>query len=483
VNAAAQAPDLDLILPPQEAPRLLRLPELAAHRTGHARGQAQELIWHDTAEGSLAAAGLILCERRRGRARAWRLMPLHAAVPGTLPAPLAEAAAPEEVSPPLPPGLLPIAAASMTLRRVDLAPACGVAALSVLEGRLRAVTGDRPFCRVVLHGAKTVTLALALAAALPLTAAPETLGTMALTLVGRGPPPAEPPLFTATQTVSEAFAILLARQAEVLLRLAPEAAGGEMTEPVHQMRVALRRLRSALALFRRAADGPELQELNSSLKNLSQYLGPARDWDVFAAGVGQALAEAFPGDRAVTRLLAAVARKRAESYARLRVYLDSPEFRALGIRLAWLPAARPWEEATNMPALAEPLGNFAAAALSRRLARVLEPGADLGALSPEALHDLRIQAKRLRYAAEFFAPLYPARAARRFIRRIAAVQDRLGHLNDGTVATQLLEALGGAERGHAAGLVRGFLAAGRPRAAARAARAWRRFRRMDPFWA
>lgn len=479
---------LDLELPPGEAARLARLPALAAYRAGRARSVAVEVVWHDTPDGDLAADGLVLSERRIGRTRIWRLASLHAALPGTPPAMVVEGASVAALGHPLPAPLLPVAAFAGRLRNLPFDAAnAGAAALSVLEGRLRAVADEHPVCRIRLHDVAEPTSALVLAETVALTVAGETLAEAALRVAGRTVPPPDLPSLAPGQSVSEAFAALLGRQTGVLLRLAPVAASGDGTEPVHQMRVALRRLRSALKLFRRAVDGSALQALKPDLKALSRHLGPARDWDVFANGTGQAIAEAFPDDRAVARLLDAAARKRAESYAALAAYLNSVAFRTLGIRLAWLAAQRPWEaqppaDDAQAAARAMPLADFAARALTRRLAAVMAPGADLAALNAEALHALRIEAKRLRYAAEFFAPLHAPRPVRRFVRRVTALQDRLGQLNDGTVAAGLMAALGGAERGYAAGVVRGFVAAAHPRAKAKALRAWQRLRRLQPFW-
>ena len=181
-------------------------------------------------------------------------------------------------------------------------------------------------------------------------------------------------------------------------------------------------------------------------------------------------------------------RRRRESYASLRQYLAGPGFREITIRLAALAALRPWEATAagaeeQSAVLAQPLADFAAHALARRLARAEEAGETLATLTGAELHALRIRLKRLRYTAEFFAPLYPARPARRFIRRLARLQDRLGRLNDATVADALLGQLDGGRRSYAAGVVRGFLAAGEARARKRLDRAWRRFRRLSPFWA
>ena len=101
------------------------------------------------------------------------------------------------------------------------------------------------------------------------------------------------------------------------------------------MRVALRRLRSALALFRRAVvRAPSSTSRRPALRVLAHALGPARDWDVFGTGTGEAVAAAFPADAAVTRLTAAAARRRDACYAELRHVLDGAAFRRLGITLA-----------------------------------------------------------------------------------------------------------------------------------------------------
>jgi CHAD domain-containing protein len=260
------------------------------------------------------------------------------------------------------------------------------------------------------------------------------------------------------------------------------------------MRVALRRLRSAISLFHAVVGGVGLDAVNDDLRALSRVLGPARDWDVFCAGTGRAVGASFVDDRAVARLLAAAERHRLAGYAALRAHLASPAFRLLGIRFACLVALRPWERAAapepadaaaaKQAALRDaPLAAFAARALARRLDRVREPSDDFSDLPVEALHALRIQSKRLRYAAEFFAPLFPRKETRRFIRRVGALQERLGTLNDGAVVEGLMAQLGGGgERAMAVGIVRGFVAAGMRSARSKSERCWRKFRRLEPFW-
>ena len=134
-----------------------------------------------------------------------------------------------------------------------------------------------------------------------------------------------------------------------------------------------------------------------------------------------------------------------------------------------------------MPEAPPPLIEFAADVLRTRWKKLVKVGRALDDLDNPALHGLRLKAKRLRYAAEFFAPLFPEKSASRFIRRLAALQERLGQFNDTTVAEALLRDLNG-KTGYAAGLVLGFTAARGVRARPKIAAAWVRFRRRDPFW-
>ena len=110
-------------------------------------------------------------------------------------------------------------------------------------------------------------------------------------------------------------------------------------------------------------------------------------------------------------------------------------------------------------ALDAPLAEFAAELLDKRW-RKLRGGAEgIDGHSFEALHELRLEAKRLRYAAELFAPLWGGKNARRFLKRLSALQEALGTVNDAAVARGLLSTLDGGAPAWAAGAVEGFAAA------------------------
>ncbi|GAC1347413.1 MAG: hypothetical protein NVSMB18_32310 [Acetobacteraceae bacterium] len=121
--------------------------------------------------------------------------------------------------------------------------------------------------------------------------------------------------------------------------------------------------------------------------------------------------------------------------------------------------------------------------LERRLKRVRRAGRELDSLPIAALHELRKDCKRLRYATEFFVVSYPGAAGKRFLRRLADLQEELGLLNDAASTTGLVSQLGRAGRGYAGGVVEGATVAVAAAARARIGQAWKRFRGTPRFWA
>jgi CHAD domain-containing protein len=503
---------LELALPPAALPALLKGAALAALRAGPARGAAFAVTWFDTPDGQLAARGqaLEITPARRG-ARATFRQALRQAMPpadaawivGTPGAVLAEAvlapaalpAVPDPAAVGLPTApLVALAAAEGSRRTLPLRAEDAAVALAVLEGKLRTVAAEQPFARLVLTGppAAVFAAAQALAAAhelLPAWPLAETARALALGQPAR-PPRRGAPALAEGLSVADGLAHAMLHLAAVLLWLLPALRQKGAVEPVHQARVALRRLRSALSVWRGAIDGDALRGLDAGLRDLARLLGPVRDRDVFLGGTLADLAQALAGhepDRpgALDALGAAIAAERDRAHAALLAELDGPRFRALALALLQTFATRPWAESE---ATAAPLARFAAGVLARRHRRLLKDADSLDGVPVAVLHGLRLKAKRLRYAAEFFAPLFPPKRTRRFLRRLAALQETLGIVNDGAVAGGLVRALppaGGraaAARAWAEGAVDGFAAARAAAARAEAGRAWARLREAAPFW-
>ena len=136
-------------------------------------------------------------------------------------------------------------------------------------------------------------------------------------------------------------------------------------------------------------------------------------------------------------------RQRTQAYQRVQRSLAERRLPALILDLVAWSEAGDWR--AGEPAR-RPIGDFAQARLDRAWKRVRKQGKGLGALSAEDRHRLRIEMKKLRYAAEFFAGLAPGKARRRqklFTGHVKDLQELLGDLNDietrRQLAPQLLE--------------------------------------------
>jgi inorganic triphosphatase YgiF len=205
--------------------------------------------------------------------------------------------------------------------------------------------------------------------------------------------------------------------------------------PVHQARVGLRRLRSAFSLFRPLLVGDDRADLlRLELKWLAAQLGEVRNLDVLIPRIGGPVRD---------QLVAA----RARALDHARAVLGSARTRLLMIDLAEWLALGDWRLAPADPALAARLApDFAADVLGKHRKRIKKRGRHLAKLDDEQRHEVRIEGKKLRYAAEFFGALYPRRKAQRrregFLAAIEKLQDLLGELNDLVTGPEVLAALG-----------------------------------------
>ena len=212
-------------------------------------------------------------------------------------------------------------------------------------------------------------------------------------------------------------------------------------EYVHQARVALRRLRAALRLYRRVCVLPP--EWSAGLRALAAALGPARDLDVLCGETLPAIAPHY-GDAADWQAgLTVLEARRAAARAAMRadILAAHPGAWLLGCH-RWL-LLRGWRAAPEAQRFVQlsPLADWAARALQRGHRAVLRDAVRFDTLSPPERHGLRIRIKRQRYAAEFFESLYPGRAHARYRERLCAVQDGLGRVNDARVAVQQLQSM------------------------------------------
>ncbi|HEX5377124.1 MAG TPA: CHAD domain-containing protein [Phenylobacterium sp.] len=216
-------------------------------------------------------------------------------------------------------------------------------------------------------------------------------------------------------------------------------------EVLHQLRVAVRRLRSAISIFKPIAADDMMSTIQGELKWLLGACDEARDLDVFAHD-NAAL------DPAGHAFAPAVEAARAGAHAKACAAVASRRFRDLVLEAtawvetgAWLTT--PGKAARKRKGSAR---DFAVKALAARWKRLLKAGAKFQDLDDEGRHRLRIEGKKLRYSMEAFAPLFDARGSARFLTRLKDLQDQLGLLNDGAVAAKLVERLGPTGEGRAA---------------------------------
>ncbi len=207
-------------------------------------------------------------------------------------------------------------------------------------------------------------------------------------------------------------------------------------EALHQARVALRRLRTAFSCCAPLFAGDERAELlEAEIRWLAAELGEFRNLDVLIAAGLPPVAQ--------NRLVAA----RARAFAHVRADLASGRTRLLMIDLAeWLEGGDWRMRPVDPDLLHRNVVSFANDLLDAQRRQLVRRGKGLAGLGDRRRHKVRIAAKKLRYAGDFFASLYPSPKARRrherFLAPLQTMQDNLGRLNDLVVGSQTLARLG-----------------------------------------
>ena len=205
------------------------------------------------------------------------------------------------------------------------------------------------------------------------------------------------------------------------------------TEFLHDLRVAVRRTRSAVKLLGAVLPAELADHYQTEFKWLGDVTTPVRDLDVhllgFDAMAGQ-LEAASPAD--LEPLRAFLARRRAREFRRLAAALRGPRFRA--ITDDWRKALLELRD-TGSPRRRRPAAvTLALSTTGRAFRRIAAQGDAITPDSPpESLHDLRKRAKELRYLLEFFAPLHDPVAYRKVVGDLKQLQDCLGDFQDSEV--------------------------------------------------
>ena len=278
--------------------------------------------------------------------------------------------------------------------------------------------------------------------------------------------PDTPPDRALRQIVAECHAELLKYRAVVLASRRPIG--------IHQTRVALRRLRAALTLFRDAVGPVEarlVRAMAAEAKWLAGECGPARDLHVFLT---ETVEDVPPLVKRIATRLAGAHLERA------RAALASARYNAFDGQLtAFVEEALPHGNGR--------LDDFGRDLLERRHRKVDQRGRHLSKLGLKDLHRLRIAIKKQRYAATFLRPAFASREAKAYIEATVRLQGALGALNDRAVAAQMLDDIAVAARPSedVTRLLRQLAKqadSGEKRRRTRLERAWKQFRKAECFW-
>ena len=307
------------------------------------------------------------------------------------------------------------------------------------------------------------------------------------------------PELSAGMSTGRAFTLIGRACLRHLLANVPAMLGRDETA-LHQMRVALRRLRAAVSLFSAVVGDDRAEAIKTELRWLARELGPARDLDTLLFEVIRPLRKRHANEPGLASIGNMFARKRLKSYRQAHEAVQSARFRTLVLNTVEWVEAGSWstsEDAAMRARREMPIEIYAAEQLSRRCKRIKQRGAKINELNPEQLHGLRIQVKKARYAIEFFAGLYRGKKSAKQHKKIRSsltqLQNCLGKANDIVTHKALFadiiasRAKGLTEeqsrhRAFAAGLIIGDQQAQLGKLLDRARKAHSRFESVKPFW-
>ncbi|HVI49844.1 MAG TPA: CHAD domain-containing protein [Candidatus Sulfotelmatobacter sp.] len=505
--------ELKLQLDPSGLEKLKRHPLVQTLKQGRPQTKLQKSVYFDTADFRLRAEGVVLRVRHIGRRRiqtvktmgtciggAWARDEWECEITGDVPdfAPLAETPLADLFAEDgLAASLRPAFATEINRTTYCLGDGVWEVELALDRGQLVTAQGSAPVCEAELElkagpPRHLFELALALQADLPARLMTATKASRGYRLAdGSQPQPQKgvSPDLSADATAAEAFRAIAHACAGQLLMNQDCLIETRDPEAIHQMRIAQRRLRSAMNVFKTMLETPQTARIKDELRWLQTLLGPARDTDVFIDEILAPLEKDLAGDAGFVGLLSDFQQKRLSLYDRATAEVCGPRFTRLMLELGRWCESGDWQEpleAGRKALLAEPAIDLARRTLEKREHNVFKSLQHLSKLDSHHRHLSRIEVKKLRYAIEFFGILFEEKQSRKFSHSLAVLQDGLGLLNDIAVSRAALkqwaEESGDPERLWAAGLIAGWHAARVPALLQDASKAAKSFRSLPRFW-
>lgn len=255
-------------------------------------------------------------------------------------------------------------------------------------------------------------------------------------LLDKGPPGRRfrAPVLRLEMTAGIAFKVIAVAALEQIAGNAGEFRERPNGEVIHQMRVGARRLQSTLSTFKPIVSDRRMDGVKAELKWLLGELDSARNLDVFLSDAFARASRARRDKEDLAALGERLRMARKAAYAKARTAAEGDRFSALLFDiLTWIEVG-PWTEAGGKAAALRDalIGEFAPKALETARLKARKRARRFDHLSRETRHKLRIRTKTLRYVADVFGGLFTAhpKRARRFVRRIKALANCLGELND-----------------------------------------------------
>ena len=245
-------------------------------------------------------------------------------------------------------------------------------------------------------------------------------------------------------------------------------------EYLHQVRIALRRLRVVLSMASKHRTDAELESLRGLIGELGTALGRSREWDVF---VTQTL-PLIQKNHDIKFIVQQSEKLRQHYHKLVHAALQTGDFQRLLLRFgAWMNGDY-WRTTDTGD-----LPHFAARILSKRSKKIRQHG---GGPQHEAdanqLHSLRIACKKLRYSTDMFASLYETKKTGAYLKALAKLQDTLGIFNDHAVALRLLEELAQCAQYESIELLRNSIEHGHTKRLSEFKKAWKKFSEQPDFW-
>lgn len=289
---------------------------------------------------------------------------------------------------------------------------------------------------------------------------------------------AESLVLSRKMTINQVFEAIAGNCFQQIQANAAGVVAADNIDSLHQMRIGLRRLRSAFKLFEEVITVPD--DLQQELDWLSDAISEARDWDVLATKTLESI-RLDVHDSDFDEVKQAALAKAAALHQIAAEAVDSVRYTRLVLSFARWLQGNEWRE--SLPQLKgkdlkKRLKMFSRDMLEHDQRRLKKRGHQLKDADAQARHRVRIAAKKMRYDTEFFQSLYPSKETKAYVAALAELQDRLGSLNDVAVGDDLLLEIERDQSGLTGmtGFIRGYLAARAAEDEQKVKKLWKKFK-------